>query len=47
MPQDELARLSDAQKDELRKKGELCYPPGPDREVRFKQLEQLRNYERL
>jgi hypothetical protein len=47
LPASELAKLSDAQKNKLRSQGKLCYAPGADRDVRFKRLEQLRNYERI
>ncbi|WP_422929309.1 patatin-like phospholipase family protein [Singulisphaera sp. PoT] len=40
-------QLDEAKKDEMRKKGYLCYPPGPERDIRLKRLEQLRNYERM
>jgi hypothetical protein len=32
---------------ELRRQGILSFPPGPERNVRLKRLEQLRNYERI
>jgi hypothetical protein len=40
-------RLRDEGLRELRRQGKLCYPPGPERDIRFKRLEQLRNYERV
>jgi hypothetical protein len=39
-----LVRLLIAQ---LRVEGRLAFPPGPERDLRFKRLEQLRNYERM
>ena len=27
--------------------GQVCFPPGPERDYRLKRLEQLRNYERV
>jgi hypothetical protein len=39
--------IRDAGLAEMRRLGLLCYPPGPERDVRLKRLEQLRNYERI
>ena len=35
------------QERELRRRGDLCFPPGPERAYRLKRLEQLRNYEQV
>jgi hypothetical protein len=47
LPDDVMARLSPAQLEEERKNGRLSLPPGPERDLRLKRLEQLRNYERI